>query len=304
MARIPISPWLPAQLRRTLHKENFDVLHLHEPFTPLLSISALLQSPSINVGTFHACYNRSRTYWTLSPIFKRWLTRLHGKIAVSQPALNFVSRYLPGDYRIIPNGIDVHQFTPEGPIRTEFANGKLNIVFVGRLEKRKGLAYLLRALAQVDKSFTNFRLIVVGPGTRLRRGYEELAKELCIQDKVVFTGFVSNADLPQYYRTADIFCAPATGGESFGIVLLEAMSCGRPVIASNIEGYASILTHNEQGLLVPSKDVNLLAQAIISLAEDPSRREKMGEKGKANAEKYSWGNICKQIMDYYKSLLN
>jgi phosphatidylinositol alpha-mannosyltransferase len=303
IARIPISPWLPTQIGRILHKEDFDILHLHEPFTPMVSVSALIRSPAVNVGTFHACHNKSRSYATFKPILKRLMKRLHGKITVSKPALDFVSRYLPDDYRIIPNGIDIHLFTPDGPVRKEFQDGKLNIVFVGRLEKRKGLNYLLRACAEVKKQFSNFRLIVVGPGTRLRSGYEELVHDLSL-DNVVFTGFVSSEELPEYYRTADIFCAPATGGESFGIILLEAMACSKPVVASSIDGYASVLTHNEEGLLVPPKDADSLAQALLSLLADNSLRNRMGEKGVLHAQKFSWENVSTQIMDYYLELLH
>ena len=110
--------------------------------------------------------------------------------------------------------------------------------------------------------------------------------------------------MPHYYRSADIFCAPATGGESFGIVLLEAMACGKPVVASNINGYASVLKHNEEGLLIPVGDEEALAQALLSLLENPSLREQMGNKGKVKAERYSWANVSGQIMDFYKSLLH
>ena len=302
IARIPLSPWLPVQIRKILKAENFDILHLHEPFAPLLCISALAQSHCTNVGTFHACYAKSRSYYVSKPVLKKWHKKLHGKIAVSKAALRYVSNYFPGDYNIIPNGIDIERFTPEGPLRNEFADGKLNIMFVGRLETRKGLTYLINACALIRKSFTNFRLIIVGPGTRLKPGYKQQASELNLNN-IVFTGFVSNDELPQYYRTADIFCAPATGGESFGIVLLEAMACGKPVVASNIEGFASILEHNKEGLLVPPGDVNALAQSLSTLLENRSLREQMGTKGKAKAEKYSWVNITQQVMDYYHSLL-
>ncbi len=303
IARISLSPWLPVQIRRTLGKENFDILHLHEPFAPLLCVSALVQSNCTNVGTFHACHARSRSYYLSKPVLKRWMKKLHGKITVSKAALNYVNKYFPGEeYRIIPNGIDAERFSPDGAIRKEFTNGKLNILFVGRLEKRKGLGHLISACAILKKKFSNFRLIVVGPGTRLRPGFQEQAKELNL-DEIVFTDFVSDAELPEYYRTADIFCAPATGGESFGIVLLEAMACGKPVIASNIEGYATVLSHNEEGLLVPAGDEEALAQAILSLSENRSLREQMGDKGKVKAKKYSWENVAQQVIDYYTCLL-
>lgn len=301
IARIPLSPWLPIQIKKILREENFDILHLHEPFAPLLCVSALAQSTCTNVGTFHACHAKSRTYYVAQPFLKPWFKKLHGKITVSKAALNYVTRYFPGEYHIIPNGIDIEHFTPEGPRRQELANGKLNVLFVGRLEKRKGLGHLINACALVKKEFPNFRLIVVGPGTRLRPGYEEQAQELKL-DNIVFTDFVSDAELPEYYRSADVFCAPATGGESFGIVLLEAMACGKPVVASSIEGYASVLTHDAEGLQVPPADEEALAQALLSLLNDPSRREHMGAKGMVKAQNYSWENVARQVMDFYRSL--
>lgn len=303
VARVPLSPWLPAQVSEILSKESFDILHLHEPFAPMLSLSALLESKCTNVGTFHACHNKSRAYWVGSPAFRRWLPKLHGKIAVSKPAMDYVGRYLPSDYRIIPNGIDTEQFSSDGPRLEEFADGKLNILFVGRLEKRKGLGYLLSACAKVEKDFPDFRLIVVGPGTRLRPGYEELANDLGLKD-VVFTDFIPSTELAKYYRSADIFCAPATGGESFGIVLLEAMACGKPVVASNIEGYASVLTDGEDGLLVPPQEDEPLAHALLSLLNNKTLRHQMGAKGKNKAQKYSWENVAQQIMDYYTTLIS
>jgi phosphatidylinositol alpha-mannosyltransferase len=301
VARVPISPWLPTQVGEILAQEKFDILHLHEPFAPMVSLSALLKSDSINVGTFHACHNKPRIYWLGKPIFQRWLTRLSGKIAVSKPALEHVSRHLPGEYCIIPNGIDTEHFCPNGPRREEFADGKTNILFVGRLERRKGLAYLLNACATIKRSSPKFRLIVVGPGTVLRLRYKKLVEEMSLTDNVVFTGFISSAELPSYYRSADIFCAPATGGESFGIVLLEAMACGKPVVATNIQGYASVLADGEEGLLVPPRDEKSLAKALLSLLHNKSLRLSMGGKGLIKAEKYSWQNITQQVVNYYKS---
>jgi len=303
VARIPLSPWLPAQVHEVLDREKFDILHLHEPFTPMLSLSALIESKCTNVGTFHAYHRKPRAYWLGKPVFKKLLSRLHGKIAVSRPALDFVSRHLPGDYRIIPNGIDVEDFCPDGQRRAEFNDGKLNILFVGRLEKRKGLQYLLAACARMKKDFPNFRLIVVGPGTRLRPTYEKFVEDNKLTD-VHFTAYVSRAELPQYYRSADIFCAPATEGESFGIVLLEAMASGKPVVASNIDGYASVLTHGEEGLQVPPCDEEALAGALLTLLSDSSLRSEMGSRGRVKAEKYSWANVARQVMDYYSVCLN
>jgi phosphatidylinositol alpha-mannosyltransferase len=138
----------------------------------------------------------------------------------------------------------------------------------------------------------------------LRLRYEKLVKDMGLTDNVVFVGFVPSDELPSYYRSADIFCAPATGGESFGIVLLEAMACGKPVVATNIQGYASVLAHGEEGLLVPPRDEESLARALLSLLNDKPLRLQMGAKGRTKAEKYSWPNIARQIMDYYDSLLS
>lgn len=302
IARVPLSPWLPGQVRKVLSKEKFDIIHLHEPFGSTLCLSVLLESSSINVGTFHAYHSKPRGYWLAKPLLKRLLPKLHGKIAVSKPAMEFVSRHLPADYRIIPNGVDIERFSPENPALEEFADGKLNILFVGRLEKRKGLDYLLGAYGKVKRQFPNIRLIVVGPGTRLRPKYEKLVKANNLGD-VVFVGFVSGSELSKYYRRADIFCAPATGGESFGIVLLEAMASGKPVVASSIEGYANLLNHGEEGFLFPPRDEDALAQALLSLLTNDSLRHQMSVKGRVKAEQYSWANIAQKVMDCYIDLL-
>jgi phosphatidyl-myo-inositol alpha-mannosyltransferase len=303
IARVPISPWLPSQVGEILAKEKFDILHLHEPFAPMVCLSALLKSNSVNVGTFHACHNKPRVYWLGKPIFQRWVNKLHGKIAVSKPALDHVSHHLPGEYRIIPNGIDTEYFCLNGSGRDEFNDGKINILFVGRLERRKGLAYLLNACADIKSKFPNFRLIVVGPGKVLRMRYEKSVNDMNLTDNVVFTGYVSTDELPSYYRSADIFCAPATGGESFGIVLLEAMACGKPVVATNIQGYASVLADGEEGLLVPPRNDESLADALLSLLNNKPLRLSMGNKGLLKAEKYSWQNITWRVINYYNLLL-
>ena len=303
IARVPISPWLPTQIGEILAKENFDILHLHEPFAPIVTLSALLKSETINVGTFHAFHTKPREYWLGRPVFRRWVKKLHGKIAVSKPAQEHVSRHIPGEYCIIPNGIDTEHFCLDGSGRKEFKDGKINILFVGRLERRKGLAFLLNACADIKRKFTNFRLIVVGPGKILRLRYNKLVEDMHLTDNVVFTGYVSGAELPSYYHSADIFCAPATGGESFGIVLLEAMACGKPVVATNIQGYASVLADGNEGMLVPPKNDEALANALLKLLNSKSLRTTMGHNGLIKAEKYSWQNITAQVLNYYSLLM-
>ena len=162
---------------------------------------------------------------------------------------------------------------------------------------------MIKAYNQVKKEFPNSRLIVVGPGTRLRRKYEKQIRHASLKD-VVFTGYVSSDELPRYYKTADIFCAPATGRESFGIVLLEAMAVAKPIVASNIEGYASVITPGVDGLLVPPKDEGMLARALISLMNDESLRQQMGIRGRLKAREYSWENIARKVLSYYVRVLS
>jgi len=217
--------------------------------------------------------------------------------------MEYASKYVPGYYNIIPNGVDLERFSPDVSPIERFSDGKLNILFVGRLESRKGLNYLLKAYRRVKQEIPNSRLIIIGPGTRLRHKYEKEVKRNDLRD-VVFVGYVDQGELPRYYKTADIFCSPATGRESFGIVLLEAMATGKPIVASNIEGYASVITHGAEGLLVPPKDKEGLAQALITLMTDESLRQQMGARGRLKALGYSWEHIAQRVLNYYAIVLN
>jgi len=268
----------------------------------MLSFSVLMESHFVNVGTFHAYYSKPRAYWLCQPIFRKLLAKLQGKIAISQAARECVSRYLPGDYQVIPIGIDTDFFSPQVPPVEEFADGKVNILFVGRLERRKGLDCLLAAYGKVKKEFPDLRLIIVGTGAKLPK-YKTMVEEDKLTN-VVFAGFVPRKDLPRYYSSADICCFPATNSESFGTVLLEAMASGKPVIASNVGGYNEVLSQAEEGLIIPSKDEDALARALLLLAQNKPLRQQMGAKGRNKAEKYSWKNVAQRVMDYYVTLLN
>jgi phosphatidylinositol alpha-mannosyltransferase len=305
IARVTISPRLPPSVKTMLNEENFDVIHLHEPLMPSLCFNVLRCSRTVNVGTFHAFDGRGYSFSKpLNPlILKVLVSKLDGRIAVSKPAMDFVSKHFPGNYEIIPNGVDTGHFSPDVAPIDEFCDGKLNILFVGRLEKRKGADYLLEAYQRIKRHIPNSRLILVGPGTRLRHKYEKQVTQSGLED-VVFAGYASYGELPRYYKTADIFCAPATGWESFGIVLLEAMAVGKPVVASNIEGYASLITHGVEGLLVPPKDEDRLAQALISLMTDESLRQQMGARGRVKAKAYDWKYIAQKVLNYYITVLS
>ena len=306
ICRVTISLRLGPTIKSVLSQENFDIIHLHEPFMPMLCSAVLRFSNTANVATFHASdgkpgYKFGRPISTI--MLRRRLHKLDGRIAVSKPAMEFASKHVPGYYNIIPNGIDLEHFSPTVSPIDRFCDGKLNILFVGRLEKRKGLNYLLKAYQQVKGEISNSRLIIVGPGTRMRKKYEKQAVRDGLKD-VVFAGYVTYDELPRYYKTADIFCAPATGQESFGIVLLEAMAVGKPIVASNIEGYASVMTHGSEGLLVPPKDDKALARSLISLMTDESLRQQMGERAKLKAMEYSWEHIAQRVLNYYARILS
>ncbi|MBI2936134.1 MAG: glycosyltransferase family 4 protein [Chloroflexi bacterium] len=299
-ARITLSLWLFPKVRALLRQEQFDIIHLHEPLTPALPYFVLKCSPSVNVATFHAYHERPKLYPFARYLSRGSMEKLHGRIAVSRPAMEMVSHYFPGEYRIIPNGIDVDHFTHRLPPLSQFADGKVNLLFVGRLEKRKGLKYLLGAYSRLKWDYPNLRLIVVGPGEPDKDSYR-LMGERNLHD-VVFTGMVRYEELPRYYQTADIFCAPATGKESFGIVLLEAMASGTPVVASAIEGYSNLVT-SEEALLVKPKDEEALALGIRLLLEAPALRRQMVAAGLRRVEEYRWERVAAQVLDYYQETL-
>ena len=301
IARVSLSWWLYPKIRALLRKEQFDVIHLHEPMAPILPLCVLEFSDSVNVGTFHASYARQHLYRITHPIIKRWQQRLHGNIAVSPAARRYVNNTFPGDYEIIPNGIDFKHFSTNVAPMPQYQDGKINILFVGRLEKRKGLRYLLEAYGKLKWDLPNIRLIVVGPGNPDKESYRVMSSQN-LQD-VEFVGRVSYDDLPRYYASADIFCSPATGAESFGIVLLEAMSASKPVVASDIEGFRGVMTHGEQGLLVPKKDSNAMAEALGMLARDPELRRKLGGNGNRLAEEYRWEVVAGRVEAYYNTCL-
>jgi len=303
--RISISLRLASKIKEVLKREKFDIVHLHEPFMVMLCSAMLRFSKSVNIGTFHATKGKPgyNWGWPVSRFMLRQRCRkLAGRIAVSRPAMEYVSGYVPGPYEIIPNGIDLENFSQEVPKIEEFKDGKLNILFVGRLEKRKGLKYLIEAYNRVKNEFMESRLIVVGPGTRFLGKYQKQVRDYGLKD-VHFIGPVSDGQLPGYYNTADIFCAPATGQESFGIVLLEAMACGKPVIASNIEGYAGVMTDGKEGLLVQPKSADGLAGALRNLMADEELRRQMGERGIITAKYYSWQRVAKEVVAYYNKVL-
>lgn len=301
VARIALSLRLSGQVKELLEREQFDIVHVHEPLMPFLPITFLRRSEAVNVGTFHAAKDGgNRLYAYSKRLLRRWFRKLDGKIAVSPAAERLVARYFPGYYNIIPNGIDLARFTGARPL-PRFMDGKHNVLFVGRMEKRKGLKYLLGAFAAVKSEMPDTRLIVVGDGS-LREGYEESIERAGVED-VVFAGFVPDHELPRYYASADIFCAPNTGNESQGYVLLEAMASGKPVVASNIEGFATVITDGVEGQLVLPRNSTALALSLVHLLADSDLRMELGRRARLRAEQYSWDRVAQRVLSYYERLL-
>jgi phosphatidylinositol alpha-mannosyltransferase len=306
IARVTVSIRLESQIDEVFKREKFDICHLHEPLMPTLCTTTLRLKHTPMVGTFHASGARPWYTWC-TPLGKwylnRWFRKLDGRIAVSTPALEYVSSYFPDDYTIIPNGVDAEHFNPDVSPIDIFKDGKFNILFVGRMEKRKGFNYLLKAYKQVKREIPNCRLIAVGPGIRLRHKYERHVNRSGLED-VVFAGYAPYHELPRYYKTADTICFPATGRESFGIVLLEAMAVGKPIVASDIEGYSRVLTHGVEGLSISPKNTKKLAEALITMLTDKSLRQKMGSQGRHKALEYDWAHVAQRVLDFYLETLN
>lgn len=303
-ARITLSPQVYRRVKKILQDEKFDVVHVHEPAAPMLSPAVLRHSHALNVGTFHAYRESNLIYEYAGPLLKRVFNRLDGRIFVSEAVRDYVTRYFPGDYVLIPNGIDVARFaSPDLEPIERFNDGRPNILFVGRMEKRKGLRHLIRAYPYIKETIPEARLLVVGAFSDQEKApFLRYARTHKLHG-VHFIGYVSPEELPRYHRTATIFCAPSTGFESFGIVLLEAMAAGLPTVASDIAGYRTVLENGAEGLLVPPGAEQALARAVIDLLRDPARRAQMGECGKRKAAQYDWSIIAQQVLAYYDELL-
>lgn len=298
MARVTFSPAVTWKVRQFMRSETFDVVHLHEPLTPMLCPAVLLYSDVANVGTFHAARPHNVMYMYLKPVLDLFFDKLDARIAVSEAAREFVDSYFPAEYEIIPNGISLDRFHERAEPMPQFMDGRPNILFVGRFnEPRKGFRYLIRAMPMIRSQFPDARLIVVGQGLTDR--YERFLSQHGIDD-VVFTGFVPAEDLPRYYASCDVFVAPSTGRESFGLILLEAMASGKPVVASAIPGYSAVVRHGLDGLLVEPKNAQALALAIVRLLADSALRERLVTSGQEHVKQFSWAVVAERLLDVYQ----
>ena len=299
VARITLSFHLANRVAAIVEAEGFDVLHFHEPLMPALPMTMLRMSTTANVGTFHAFARSNVGYYYGRPLMQPYLERLHRGVAVSEPARAFFNRYFP-DYplRVVPNGVDTSVYRPGlSPIR-HLRDENINVLFVGRLEKRKGLGDMLRGYEFMRARVPKSRLIIVGDGP-LRGQAESFISRHRVKN-VVMAGYVPDSVLPRYYSSAEIFCAPATGRESFGIVLLEAMASGLPVVATEIPGYMSVVEPGRDSLTVRPKGWAELGAALVILARDEELRRRMGMAGYEKAQRYSWESVASQVVEVYE----
>ncbi len=282
-----------------LEEENFDVLHFHEPWIPILSRQILSRSTCANVATFHAKLPEtvvSRTFAkVVTPYTKSVLKYLHKFTAVSEAATEYLRTMTDDPITIVPNGINLNDF--RAPRRR--AERKIKTIFyVGRLEKRKGLPYLLKAFKILAEKDPNVTLTIAGDGVD-RQKLEAMSVELGIDDKVTFLGYVTESKKKELLRSSDLFCAPAIYGESFGIVLLEAMASGLVTVAGNNPGYASVMKGLGAISLVNPKRVDDLAHRLGLLLNERDLRDLWCSWAKSNVKQYDYPNVVKQYEAVY-----
>jgi phosphatidylinositol alpha-mannosyltransferase len=294
-----VSAHMHRDLGRILRSIDPDIIHTHCPAAPMLPLMTLLVAPrrSRVVGTFHAAANHNLGYHTCGPLLRHMLRRIDTRIAVSQAALSLASQYFPGEYSIVPNGVDCRRFSPKHAPLPHLRDDAFNILFVGRMDKRKGLKYLFRAIAMVSRRVDQrLRLIVVGDDGLRRR----LLPSMPCDVDVVYTGVIPNHLLPRYFASGDVFCSPATDRESFGIVLLEAMASGIPVVGTGIPGYLTILKDGWNSMVVPPRDAESLAATIGELMKNEHLRWKLRNNALNFVRTYDWPKVVDQLEAVYE----
>ncbi len=292
-ARIALG-WARRSTRDILEAGPYDVVHAHEPLMPLVPIQFIAAAHCTIVGTFHAAREGSHPLYRLAALVgRRWLKRIDAHIAVSEASRALASRYLKADFEVVPNGIEYSHFSEQQTPRAGDGPGPV-VLFVGRPEPRKGLEYLLKAFRGVSRNgHEDARLVVVGAGDFSR--YRAMAPP-----GTEFHPYVDYSELPRFYQRADVVVAPNTGNESQGYVLLEAMAAGRPVVASDIPGFRTVVDDGTTGLLVRPRSVRELAQGISGLLGDDTRRRRMGAAAAERGRRYDWSRVATEVLDLYE----
>ncbi|SEG89229.1 Phosphatidylinositol alpha-mannosyltransferase [Thermomonospora echinospora] len=308
VARLAFGFLSAGRVRRWIREGGFDVLHVHEPAAPSLGILACWAADGPIVGTFHASYERSRMVSVTAPILQSALEKVTGRIAVSEAARKTLVEHLGGDAVLIPNGVATERYAmadplPGWPGRGDGAEPRPDggtLGFLGRIdEPRKGLQVLLKAFEILGRRRPGLRLLVAGPGD----ADDVLAKvSPQLRDRVVMLGLVSDEDKIRAYHSVDVFVAPNLGGESFGIVLAEAMSAGAPILASDIEAFRRVLLDGRAGALFPVGDHEALAEAAAELLDDPARRKLLSAEARAAVRAYDWSTVARDVVRVYETV--
>jgi phosphatidylinositol alpha-mannosyltransferase len=299
VAKVNFGPVSAARVRRWIKEGEFDVLHVHEPASPTLSVLACWAARGPMVATWHSSQTRSRALSAAYYLMQTAMEKISARIAVSEAARQTLVQHLGGDAVLIPNGVVVADYEAAQPLPGYPRSGP-TLFFIGRIdEPRKGLQVLLAALPRIAEKHPQVEVLVAGPGDQ-----DEAAEDLepGLRDRVRFLGLVSDADKVRAFASADIYVAPNTGGESFGIVLLESMSAGTPVVASNLEAFASVLEGGHAGELFDSEDPQSLARTVSALLDDHARRTELVQVGRRRALQFDWDVVAREIEQVYESV--
>ncbi|UNO39019.1 glycosyltransferase family 4 protein [Streptomyces sp. MST-110588] len=297
VARLNFGLLSAARVRRWLHDGDFDVLHIHEPGTPSVGLLACWAAQGPIVATFHTSNPRSRVMIAAYPILQPALEKISARIAVSEYARRTLVEHLGGDAVVIPNGVDVEFFANAEP-KPQWQGATIG--FIGRIdEPRKGLPVLMRALPAILAAVPDARLLVAGRGDE-EEAVAGLPAEL--RSRVEFLGMVSDEDKARLLRSVDLYVAPNTGGESFGIILVEAMSAGAPVLASDLDAFAQVLDQGAAGELFANEDADALAAAAVRLLGDPGRLAELRERGSRHVRRFDWSTVGADILAVYETV--
>ena len=305
VAPIALDPRLGSQVRRLSRRERYDVVHVHEPLMPMLSLAFLRRADAPLLGTFHSAEPAAgRLYRLGGALLRRWTRRLAARTAVSETARAIAGPALGGPCAIVPGCTDLSRFTTPAPppdLPSLDGRARRTILFVGRADRRKGLGDLIDAYGQLRARHDDLRLLVVGAGGRRGEALRARVEAAGWRD-VHFTGPVTAPDLPRYYGAANVFVAPATGGEAFGLVLTEAMAAGAPVVAGDNPGYRAVVRDGRDGLLAPPHDPAALAAAIERLLCDEPLRRRLIAAGRARARDFDAAAVGARFLSLYEAL--
>ncbi|MFI8996474.1 glycosyltransferase family 4 protein [Streptomyces sp. NPDC053542] len=297
VARLNFGFLSAARVRRWLHDGAFEVIHIHEPASPSLGLLACWAAQGPIVATFHTSNPRSRAMIAAYPILQPALEKISARIAVSEYARRTLVEHLGGDAVVIPNGVDVDFFARAEP-KKEWQGRTIG--FIGRIdEPRKGLPVLMKALPAILAEVPDARLLVAGRGDE-KEAVADLPEEL--RSRVEFLGMVTDEDKARLLRSVDLYVAPNTGGESFGIILVEAMSASAPVLASDLDAFAQVLDQGEAGELFTNENADALAASAIRLLRDPARLAELRERGARHVRRFDWSTVGADILAVYETV--